>query len=95
VVLTVADRADLQRIAVAPDHQRAGIGSRLLAELVARCRAGGGSALLLEVAADNGPASAFYRRHGFVEVARRPRYYADGREAVVMRLDREPGRVLG
>ena len=40
--------------------------------------------MLLEVRADNRPALAFYAHHGFVEIDRRDRYYADGATAVVM-----------
>ena len=41
--------------------------------------------LLLEVREDNREALAFYAGQGFVEIDRRPRYYADGTTAVVMR----------
>ena len=42
--------------------------------------------LLLEVREDNTAALAFYARSGFTEIDRRPRYYADGATAVVLRL---------
>jgi ribosomal protein S18 acetylase RimI-like enzyme len=43
----------------------------------------------LEVRADNAGALALYHAHGFLEAGRRPRYYADGADAVLM--TRPPG----
>ena len=40
--------------------------------------------MLLEVAAGNAAALAFYGAEGFTEVARRRHYYRDGSDAVVM-----------
>ena len=83
----VADIAELQRIAVTEDRRRAGVAAALLAAIVTRARAGRADRLLLEVRHDNGPALAFYARHGFVEIDRRDGYFRDGATAIVMRLD--------
>jgi ribosomal-protein-alanine N-acetyltransferase len=40
--------------------------------------------MLLEVRDDNRGALAFYARQGFIELDRRPRYYADGTTAIVL-----------
>ena len=85
VVSIAGDIAELQRIAVAPAHRRAGHASALLAEVVERSRAAGAERLLLEVREDNAGALGFYAARGFVEVDRRPRYYRDGATAVVLR----------
>jgi len=97
ISLTVADVADLQRIGVARDAQRQGLGSRLLAVLVDRAVSAGCVRMVLEVDARNEPASTFYLRHGFAEVARRSRYYPDGSDAIVMarELARQAGRGSG
>ncbi len=85
VVLTDAgDVADLERIGVRRDHQRAGLASALLDAAV---RDAGPERVLLEVRADNEPALAFYARAGFVEIDRRRRYYRDGTDALVLELD--------
>ena len=42
--------------------------------------------MFLEVSEANAPARALYRRLGFAEVGRRPRYYDDGGDALVLRL---------
>jgi hypothetical protein len=38
----------------------------------------------LEVATDNAVAQALYRQRGFVVEGRRPRYYRDGTDALIM-----------
>ncbi len=87
VAVSVAgDVAELQRIAVDPDHRRDGVATRLLAEVVRLARADGAERLLLEVREDNPAALAFYRAAGFTELARRRRYYRDGATAVVLEL---------
>ncbi|HEX7740173.1 MAG TPA: ribosomal protein S18-alanine N-acetyltransferase [Marmoricola sp.] len=86
VVSIAGDIAELQRIAVAGASRRAGYASQLLAEVVRTSRRGGSDRLLLEVRTDNRAALSFYAARGFVEIDRRPRYYRDGADAVVMRL---------
>ena len=87
ILLVTADVADLQRVAVGRARQRGGVGSALLAAIVDHALSAGVPVMMLEVAADNAPALAFYAERRFVEIARRPRYYSDGRDAVVMRAD--------
>ena len=83
--------ADLERIGVRRDHQRAGLASALLDAALRDARAG--DRVLLEVRADNEPALAFYARAGFAEIDRRRRYYRDGTDAIVLELDlRRPSR---
>ncbi|MET0838316.1 MAG: ribosomal protein S18-alanine N-acetyltransferase [Marmoricola sp.] len=85
VTSNAGDIAELQRIAVSPSHRRRGIAASLLAGVVDSARRTPADRLLLEVREDNRPALAFYAGQGFVEIDRRPRYYADGTTAVVMR----------
>ncbi len=84
VLSAVGDLAELQRIGVTPTWRRRGVAALLLADVVDRAASSGAERLLLEVREDNAPAQGFYARHGFVELARRARYYADGATAVVM-----------
>jgi len=81
ITMTIDELTDLQRIGVHPDHQRRGLAGALLDAAVADV-----DRMLLEVADDNDAALAFYRRRGFVEIDRRPRYYRSGAAAVVMEL---------
>lgn len=85
VVSAAGDVAELQRIAVAPEHRRRGVAARLLAHVVDAARRTHADRLLLEVRADNAGALAFYAGQGFAEIDRRKRYYADGATAVVLR----------
>ena len=75
-----ADEAEILTLAVAPSHRRRGLARRLLEGALATARNGGAVRLHLEVAADNGAASALYHAAGFAEIGRRTAYYrrADG-----------------
>jgi len=86
VTSAAGDIAELQRIAVDEIHRRTGVASSLLADVVEAAGRTEADRLLLEVRADNRGAIAFYAAQGFVEIDRRPRYYADGTTAVVLRL---------
>ncbi|MDQ6935407.1 MAG: GNAT family N-acetyltransferase [Actinomycetota bacterium] len=84
-VLSVAgEAAELQRIAVAPEHRRTQVGRRLLEEAARQARRTAVNRLLLEVREDNGVARSFYAALGFVEIDRRQGYYRNGGAAVVM-----------
>ena len=75
---------DLQRIAVAPAHRRRGVARRLLDEVRRSARTEGADQMLLEVGASNAAALAFYACEGFTQIDRRPRYYRDGTDALVL-----------
>lgn len=81
---TAAEPADLLRVGVALGHRRSGVGSSLVTAVIDRARAAGRDGLLLEVARGNSSAVAMYERLGFAVIATRPRYYADGADALVM-----------
>lgn len=76
---------DVQTIAVRRDHQGTGLGGVLLDALLAEARARGCAEVLLEVRADNVGARALYARRGFVQIAERVKYYADGEDALILR----------
>lgn len=86
VTSSAGDIAELQRIAVSEPRRRTGVASALLAGVVEAAGRHRADRLLLEVREDNRDARAFYAARGFVEIDRRPRYYADGGTAVVLRL---------
>lgn len=77
------DVADLERIVVRRDHRRSGLAAALLADLLDHT--GEADRMLLEVSSANTAALAFYARHGFSQIDRRPRYYRDGSDALVLR----------
>jgi ribosomal-protein-alanine N-acetyltransferase len=79
------DEAHVATIGVAADRQGEGIGALLLDALLAEADRRS-PVVLLEVRADNQVAQGLYRRRGFAEIGRRPRYYQpSGTDAVVMK----------
>ena len=78
------DDAHVTDVAVASAWRRRGVATRLVAELCRRMEADGAVAVTLEVGAGNGAAQALYRRLGFVVEGRRPTYYRDGEDALIL-----------
>lgn len=86
-VWLVIDEAHITTIAIAPEHQRQGIGERLMVELMQRARERGMLCSTLEVRASNHAAVHLYEKLGFSVSAKRKGYYPDNREdALVMWL---------
>jgi ribosomal-protein-alanine N-acetyltransferase len=77
---------DIQTIAVVERARRRGLGRTLMLALLNEARRRGATEVFLEVRADNPGARALYETLGFAEIARRPRYYRHGIDAVIMRL---------
>ena len=72
-------------IAVHPLAQRRGVGSVLLHALESFGVATDASSLTLEVRPSNEAAIALYKKHGYEQVGRRPRYYSDnGEDGLIM-----------
>jgi [ribosomal protein S18]-alanine N-acetyltransferase len=80
--------ADVQTVAVAPRAQGAGLATRLLSDLLTDADAQGVTHTMLEVRDGNTPALAVYARLGFEQISRRPRYYPDGVDALILRRPR-------
>lgn len=79
------DEAYVQTIAVAPGHQRTGLGTQLLVDLLCQARGRGARSAGLEVRADNATAQRLYAGFGFEAVGVRRGYYQpSGADAVVM-----------
>jgi ribosomal-protein-alanine N-acetyltransferase len=83
--MIVNDEAHMTTIATAPAFQRAGVATTMIVDGVRTLRTGGVRHISLEVAANNEPAQALYRRFGFAPVAVRKNYYpVTGQDALVM-----------
>lgn len=79
------DEAYVQTIAVAPGHQREGLGATLLTALMDDAQRRGIPRVGLEVRTDNAPAIRLYERFGFAPIAVRKGYYQpSGADALVM-----------
>jgi len=88
-----ADEAELMTIAVDPKWRGRGVGAALLNAGFADLMMSSATRMFLEVAADNVPALALYRRNGFSEIGRRDGYYArpDGEPATALVMSRNLG----
>lgn len=73
--LVVAGEAEILALAVDPDHQRQGLATATLSRFHAEAAARDATRVLLEVAAANAPARAFYARQGYRETGLRRGYY--------------------
>ena len=84
-LMFVEEEAHVTTVAVAPEHQGRGIGTRIMLGAVHIAQEEGARHISLEVAVGNERAQALYRRFGFVPVAVRKGYYQlIGEDAFVM-----------
>ncbi len=81
------DEAEILTLAVAPHARRQGIARLLLEAACKETQLRGGRTIFLEVAEGNVPARQLYARFGFFEVGRRPRYYPNLADALVLRMN--------
>ncbi|HTP17893.1 MAG TPA: ribosomal protein S18-alanine N-acetyltransferase [Streptosporangiaceae bacterium] len=85
-LLAAGHQADVLTLGVAAGRWGQGIGSALLAALLAEAARRGATEVFLEVRTDNIRAQRLYRRYGFTEVGIRKGYYQpSGADALVMR----------
>jgi ribosomal-protein-alanine N-acetyltransferase len=82
-----ADEAEILTVAVLPALRRGGIATALLHEATIIAAAMGSRSVFLEVSVTNSAARQVYARAGFAEAGRRPNYYSDNSDALVLRLD--------
>ena len=87
LVRIAADEAEILTLAVNPTARRGGIGSALLREATIQAAAIGARAVFLEVSVANIAGKRLYASAGFVQAGKRPRYYSDQSDALVLRLD--------
>jgi [ribosomal protein S18]-alanine N-acetyltransferase len=80
------DELHVLKVATHPLHEGKGLASTLLAEARREAEAAGARGLVLEVRPSNRRAYRLYRHLGYDVIGRRPRYYANGEDALVMCL---------
>jgi [ribosomal protein S18]-alanine N-acetyltransferase len=80
----VLDELHLLNVAVHPEKRRQGHASLLLRHILAQAKHHRSRVVSLEVRASNVAAQTLYQKFGFATVGRRPRYYPDGEDAVLM-----------
>jgi ribosomal-protein-alanine acetyltransferase len=80
VFLIAAAECHLANIAVHPDYRRKSVAKQLLFSILEIATNQECEQIILEVRVSNEEAIAFYRRFGFVDLYRRPRYYHSPQE---------------
>jgi ribosomal-protein-alanine acetyltransferase len=79
-----ADEAEILNIAVRRAQRRTGVASALFLAALGELHVRKATRLFLEVRESNTPAIAFYRKHGFRQVGKRPAYYRHPDEAALL-----------
>jgi len=82
--MLILDEGHILDVAVHPEYRGHGLGKLLVEHVLAACRQRGAEFVSLEVRPSNSEAIGLYHRLGFDETGRRPRYYHDGEDALLM-----------
>jgi len=80
------DELHVLKVASHPIHQGRGLATSLIEEARGEAERASGRGLILEVRPSNRRALGLYRFLGFHVLGRRPRYYSDGEDALMMFL---------
>jgi ribosomal protein S18 acetylase RimI-like enzyme len=80
----IVDVVEIDLVGVAPTERRCGLAARMLGALIDDERGQGAALARLELSAANTAAAELYAGMGFVVVGRRPRYYPDGSDALLL-----------
>lgn len=83
----VVDEGEVLKIVVAEGYRELGIGSALIQDVVTRLKNKGVQVIHLEVRSNNIPAKRLYEKNGFVKISKRQKYYSDGADADIYRLN--------
>jgi ribosomal-protein-alanine N-acetyltransferase len=78
------DVAEIDMLAVHPSARRSGLGRRLLDAWEADVRTRGAAKVWLDVRPSNEAALRLYQRAGYRSTGRRPGYYHDGEDALLL-----------
>jgi ribosomal-protein-alanine N-acetyltransferase len=85
-----ADELHVLKVATHPMYHGIGLATTLLKEAAAEAARGHGRGIILEVRPSNHRAVMLYRHLAYRVIGRRPRYYSDGEDALVMSLAISP-----
>jgi [ribosomal protein S18]-alanine N-acetyltransferase len=87
LVRVAGEEAEILTLAVRPHARRHRRGTEMLEAAIVCVAATGASVIFLEVSIKNTAARALYEQFRFTRAGLRRRYYSDGTDALVMRLD--------
>lgn len=85
--LCMGSEAEITDVAVSTRFRRAGLGRALVRAFIDVIQRRASESVFLEVRASNVAALSLYDGEGFASVGRRPRYYGDGEDALVLRWE--------
>lgn len=77
---------EILRVVVLKKARELGLGNKLLQGLINVQKLSGRSAIFLEVNEHNFPAISLYKRNGFMDIGKRPKYYHNRDSAILMKL---------
>jgi len=80
----VLDEAHITMLGIHPQYQGQGLGQALLLSLMTLARLEQANRATLEVRIANHRAVALYQKFGFKTAGRRPHYYEDGEDALIL-----------
>ena len=80
------DSMDLLNICIHPEHQHQGLGTQLFDYLTQQLQALSLNTIFIEVRASNKSALLFYQKLGFNLIDSRKKYYSNGEDAKILRL---------
>ena len=81
------DEGHITNIVTRKDKRGRGIGSKILEEIIKLAKSKQLKCVTLEVNVHNNIAIKLYKRYGFKEVGRRPKYYNGTDDAIIMTLE--------
>jgi ribosomal-protein-alanine N-acetyltransferase len=86
VVRSVLDETHVHALGVSASLRRQGVAAALMKQVLGWARVNAMAIVHLEQRASNHASRALYGSLGFVVVGRRPRYYRDGEDALLLSL---------
>lgn len=80
----MGEEVEIHNIACAPNNRRCGAAQALMSCLRNWCVEHEVKEIFLEVRSSNSAAIDLYNKYNFIQCGRRPRYYSDGEDALLM-----------
>jgi ribosomal-protein-alanine N-acetyltransferase len=81
-----SDSVDLLNICIHPEHQHQGLGTQLFDYLTQQIQTLNLNTIFIEVRASNKSTLLFYQKLGFKVIDSRKKYYSNGEDAKILRL---------
>ena len=81
----ILDECHITNIAVLPEYRERGVATQMINKMIEICKCSEITQMTLEVRESNTPAINLYKKFGFAEAGKRPRYYqAPTEDAIIM-----------